>query len=406
VSDTASDRDSSPILAASDLSVSIEGTQILSGVNIEAERGSLVGLVGPNGAGKTTALRTLSGTLTPNHGTVQITCEPIGDRSSKAISRLVATTPQETTLSFAFTVRQAVEMGRTPHLGRFERTGSEDRAAVDAAMERAEVTRFADRKVTSLSGGERQRVLIARALAQETPILLLDEPTANLDINHGINTMELVSDLVDEGKTAIAAIHDLNLAARYCDTLVVLADGSVRAAGPPADVLAPEILRDTFNAETLVTTQPVGNAPLITPLPDHDPIDRTVHVVGTGRQAAAAIGQLDAAGCTVTAGVIPSGGVAATVATERDCTAVTAPPFGNPDSTAIDRAIELAGAADAVAVVGQYADITQSVVSAADRVLTVADSQACVESPDGTLDTVAELPAAVASQSVLSGPLQ
>jgi iron complex transport system ATP-binding protein len=297
-------------------------------------------------------------------------------------------------------------MGRTPHVGRFERTGSEDRAVVDAAMEQAEVTQFADRKVTSLSGGERQRVLIARALAQETPILLLDEPTANLDINHAVNTLELVSDLVDAGKTAIAAIHDLNLAARYCDTLVVLADGSVRAAGPPAEVLAPEILRDAFDADTLVTTQPAGGSPLVTPLPDREPIERTVHVVGTGKQAAAAIGRLDAAGCTVTAGVIPSGGVAATFATERGCTTVTTPPFASPDNADIDRATELAANADAVAVVGQCADVTRPVVSAADRVLILADSQNCVDSPDATLDTVAELPAAVESQSILSDPMQ
>jgi len=205
---------SEPMLDVSDLAVSFGEQSVVSGVGFSVDRGSLVGLVGPNGAGKTTVLRTLKGTLDPDAGTVRVGGEPIHSKSAKAVSRLVASTPQGTALSFDFSVRQTVEMGRTPHLGRFDRMDAADRRAVGRAMERASVAQFADRPFTSLSGGERQRVLLARALAQETPVLLLDEPTASLDINHAVRTLELVRTLVDDGKTAVAAIHDLNLAAR------------------------------------------------------------------------------------------------------------------------------------------------------------------------------------------------
>jgi iron complex transport system ATP-binding protein len=387
-----------PMLSAQDISVSLGGTQILSKVDITAECGEFVGLVGPNGAGKTTALRVLRATLTPDSGTVEIAGDDIAGLSSKAVSQRVASTPQATTLSFDFTVEQAVEMGRTPHLGRFDRVGSEDREAVQQAMDRADVVEFADRPVTSLSGGERQRVLLARALAQQTPVLLLDEPTANLDINHAVNTLELVAGLVREDKTAIAAIHDLNLAARYCDKLVLLADGEVRAAGPPAEVLATETLGDAFDAETLVTRQPAGDDPLVTPLADGQSCDRTVHVVGTGGQAAAALARLVGAGATVTVGVVPAGDAAAERARELDCGAVTVPPFAGVDADSRERAVELARAADAVVVAGDVGDANESVVAAGRQVVVVdGEGVPAIDAAGTTVTTVEGLPATVAA---------
>jgi len=385
-----------PMLAAEDITVSLGGTDILSNVSLTAECGAVVGLVGPNGAGKTTTLRVLRATLSPDSGTVRVAGDPIDGLSSKQVSQRVASTPQATALSFEFTVRQAVEMGRTPHLGRFDRADSGDREVVDAAMERVDVARFADRPVTSLSGGERQRVLLARALAQETPVLLLDEPTSNLDINHAVNTLELVADLAREGKTAVAAIHDLNLAARYCDELVLLADGEVRAAGEPREVLQRPTLRDAFDAETLVTDQPGADAPLVTALPDREPVDRTVHVVGTGGQAAAAVARLVAAGVTVSVGVVPAGDAAAERALELDCPVVTVPPFAGVDEASRDRATELARAADAVAVAGDVGDANESVVSAARRLVAVdGEGVPAIESTRTTVATVEELPGAV-----------
>ena len=389
-----------PMLSAEGISVSLGGKQILSDVDITAECGSFVGLIGPNGAGKTTLIRTLRETLSPDTGTVSIAGDATDGLSSKEVSQRIASTPQATTLSFGFTVEQTVEMGRTPHLGRFEQVDETDRTAVQAAMERADVARFSDRQVTSLSGGERQRVLLARALAQETPILLLDEPTSNLDINHAVKTLELVAALTSEGKTAVAAIHDLNLAARYCDKLVLLADGSVRAAGTPADVLQTETLGDAFDAETLVTRQPGTEKPLVTPLADRDDVARTVHVAGTGRQAAAAIEQLVGAGATVSVGVVPAGDEAAERARDLGCAVVTVPPFAGADSAAIGRATELAGEADAVVVAGDVGDPNQTVAGATRPVVAVGGAgvpaidaiRTTVPSVDALPDTIADLP--------------
>jgi len=388
---------SGPILDVSDLAVSFGEQSVVSDVDFSVDRGSLVGLVGPNGAGKTTVLRTVKGTLDPDRGTVRVDGEPIADRSAKEVGRLVASTPQGTALSFGFSVRQTVEMGRTPHLGRFDRIDEADRQAVERAMERASVAQFADRPFTSLSGGERQRVLLARALAQETPVLLLDEPTASLDINHAVRTLELVRTLVEDGKTAVAAIHDLNLAARYCDELVLLAGGGIRAAGRPVDVLTSDTLRDAFAAETLVTTQPGTDAPLVTPLPEQEAVDRRVHVVGTGKPAASAVSTLVGAGCQVSVGVVPAGDIAAERAQDFDCVTATVPAFAGIDDVTRERAVELARAADAVVTAGETGDGNSPVVEAAGTCLAVESDESTYTG--NTQDTVplAALPAAVAS---------
>lgn len=266
----AGDTDPSPVAAeippieVSDLSVSFGDVPVVSGVDLRVERGSIVGLVGPNGAGKTTVLRAIKGTLSPGAGEVLLDGDPAESLSAREAGRRVASVPQETSLAFDFRVRQIVEMGRTPHLGRFDGHGPDDERAVREAMDAGGVARFADRAITEVSGGERQRVLLARALAQETPSLLLDEPTASLDVNHAVRTLELVRRLVDDGRAALAAIHDLDMAARYCDEIVVLANGGVRAAGPPEDVLTAGTLRDAFDAEAFVGENPATGSPTVT----------------------------------------------------------------------------------------------------------------------------------------------
>jgi len=262
-----------PTLVVEDLSVDLGGTEILSSVSILARKGELVGLIGPNGAGKTTLLSAIRGSVTPTSGSVTVAGERISALSAREISRRVGTVPQETSLSFTFSVEAAVAMGRHPHIGRFGTATAEDRTAVSRAMEQTAVTAFADRPVTELSGGERQRVLLARALAQSTPLLLLDEPTANLDINHAIRTLDLVRSVVDDGTAAVAAIHDLNLAARYCDRLVLLAGGEVLAAGSPDSVLTSETLREAFDAQTIVSQDSITDAPRVTTLSDTEQTD-------------------------------------------------------------------------------------------------------------------------------------
>ncbi len=257
------------MIAVDDLRVTLGGTRVLDGVSFDVPTGSFAAIVGPNGAGKTTLLRCINGVIAPDGGRVTVDGRPVASLSARERARLLATVPQDTTLGFDFSVRDVVAMGRTPHRGRFERADPGDADAVERALERTCVGHLADRPVGSVSGGERQRVLLARALAQATPALLLDEPTASLDINHQVGTLELVSGLVDDGRTALAAIHDLDLAARYCDALVVLAGGRALAAGPPAEVLTEEVVRRAFDTASAVRTNPVTGTPSVTALGGH-----------------------------------------------------------------------------------------------------------------------------------------
>jgi iron complex transport system ATP-binding protein len=255
-----------PLLAVDGLGVQLDGTTVLDGIDATADRGRFLGIVGPNGAGKTTLLRTIAGAIDPAAGRVAVAGEPIHDLTSKAASRLVAKVPQDTTVGFEFDVRTVVEMGRNPHRSRVDGWTDTDVAAVEQALDRTDTRQFADRGIATLSGGERQRVLLARALAQDAPLLLLDEPTGSLDINHQVRTLELVRDLVSEGRTALAAIHDLDLAARFCDELVLLSDGGVVAAGPPEAVLTESEIRNAFGASVVVSENPVTETVSVTAL--------------------------------------------------------------------------------------------------------------------------------------------
>jgi iron complex transport system ATP-binding protein len=377
VSDSTTD---GPLVRVSDLGVSLGGTTVLDGVTLDVDRGSFAGLIGPNGAGKTTLLRAVNGALRPDRGSVAVGGDPVHGLSSKAASRLVATVPQDTTLTFDFDARDVVRMGRTPHRSRFGGWTDDDEAAVERAMTRTDVTGLADRSVTELSGGERQRVLIARALAQETP-LLLDEPTASLDINHQVRTLELVRDLVGSGKTAVAAIHDLNLAAHYCDELVLLADGDVAAAGPPADVLTEEYLEGAFEANAVVSRHPVTGSVYVTALPERaGPTTGAagrVHAVGGGGTAARHLHLLDAAGFDVSVGALNVGDTDTEVARSLGLDVVTVDPFSSVGREARRSVEERVAAADCVVVcdveVGEGNLANLRAAAAADHVVLVED---------------------------------
>ncbi|QLH75940.1 ATP-binding cassette domain-containing protein [Halosimplex rubrum] len=378
-----------PLIEVEDLSLSYGDLSVLAEVSLSVESGEFVGLVGPNGAGKTTLLGAINGVLEPGSGRVRVGGERVADLSSRAASRLVATVPQDTTVAFDFSVEDIVEMGRTPYHRRFG--GDPDAAAaVDRALERTETERFRDRSVASLSGGERQRVVLARALAQETPALVLDEPTASLDVNHQVRTLELVADLVDaEGKAALAAIHDLDLAARFCDRLAVLADGELLAVGPPAEVLTAETVGTAFDTDAAVLPNPVTGTPAVTPLPAPGELDLRVHVVGTGTAAARVVSTLVAAGATVTVGALPDGDVAAETARELAAEVVTAPAFGGLDGEPEAAARDCLAAADAVVVVDPLAPSLRALVRDQEPVVRVAAddaASAAAELGGGTAD--------------------
>lgn len=311
--------------------VSFADNPVLDGVDVSIDDGQFVGLVGPNGAGKTTLLRAISGVLKPNSGEVRVDGDPVSALPSKEASRRIAVVPQDTTLSFDFAVEDVVAMGRNPYQSRFSGPGESDREHVESAMERTRVADFADRSITAVSGGERQRVLLARALAQDAPVLLLDEPTASLDINHQVRTLELVRELVDgDGKTVIAAIHDLNLAAHYCDELLLLADGRVRASGDPGTVLSEDHLEDAFGARAVVSRHPVTGSTYVTALPDRpaeSEREGRVHVVGGGGTVSRLLYLLSAAGYEVSVGALNEGDSDLETARSLGLDVVTEEPF-------------------------------------------------------------------------------
>ncbi len=255
---------SDPVIVVDGVRVSYDERTVLENVSLTVNAGSFVGLVGPNGAGKTTLLQTINGVTTPDAGTVTVQGTSVQSASARDIAQRVGTVPQDGPRGFSFPVRDIVAMGRHPHRSRFDR--SEPQAAITRAMERTETIALADRTIDTLSGGERQRVRIARAVAQETPALVLDEPTASLDITHQVRTLELVRSLVNEGKAAVAAIHDLDLAARYCDVVAVLSGGSILDSGPPEAVMTPSTIETAYgeSVDVHVHQNPVTKTPSVT----------------------------------------------------------------------------------------------------------------------------------------------
>ncbi len=249
---------SEALLTAQGVSYRQDGHMILSDVHLSVKPGELVGLIGPNGAGKTTLLKVIGGLWSGAKGPITLLDRPLSRYSARDVARVIAQVPQITALNFPFSVQQVVLMGRNPHLSRFELETEHDRRIAEQAMKRTKTLELADRLIGTLSGGERQRVLIARALTQEPRLLLLDEPTANLDIQHQIGIMELVQGLIrEDGLGAVAAVHDLELAARFCDRLVLMDQGAVLAEGTPESVLSPEILRKAYAVDTRAYADPV-----------------------------------------------------------------------------------------------------------------------------------------------------
>lgn len=338
------------MIEATDLAVSLGGESVLESVSLSAGAGEFVGLIGPNGAGKTTLLRTVAGAIDPERGTATVAGEDVHSLSSRAASRRVAVVPQDTSLDFEFNVRRIVEMGRHPYRSRWGGVAASDREVVERAMERVDVARFADRSITAVSGGERQRVLLARALAQDTPAILLDEPTGSLDVTRQVETLALVRDLTREGTTAVAAIHDLDLAARFCDRLVLLADGEIAAVGRPETVLEADTLSRAFDGQVAVGASPVTGTPTATAVHTDRKRDLTVHVLGTGLGAVRTVRTLVEDGFGVTLGPVPEGDVAALAAEALGVPVVTTPPFATPATDATDAARDHVRVADACLV--------------------------------------------------------
>ncbi len=222
-------------------------------VTIALAPGKFYGIIGPNGSGKTTMLDLLSRHRLPAEGNIFYRGEALSSFSKKELSREIALVPQNFYINFPFNVEQIVMMGRYPHIPRFAAPSSADLSTVRHVMELTEITEFADRYITELSGGERQRVVFARALAQDAPVLILDEATSNLDINFSINLLNIAAQKVKANEdTVVAVMQDINLAAGYCDYLIFMSGGKIAAHGATRTVLNPETLRTVFNIEAKV----------------------------------------------------------------------------------------------------------------------------------------------------------
>ena len=238
-----------------DLHAMLGGTEILHGIDFTAGDRSLVGVIGPNGSGKSTLLKCIYRVLKPSKGAVFVDGQPLSEYRVRDSAKKIAVLAQHNFYIFEFTVQDVVLMGRAPHKRALERDSAADFKIVHEAMERVGVAPLRDRLFSTLSGGEQQRVLLARALAQQTPCLILDEPTNHLDIKYQLELLDLVRSL---DRTVIAAIHDLNIAAMYCDTIFVMQSGRIVAAGAPRDVLTRSLIRSVYEVDADVFTDSDG----------------------------------------------------------------------------------------------------------------------------------------------------
>lgn len=258
-------RERDPELAARALTLGYGAHTIVDGLDLDVPAGGFTVIIGPNGCGKSTLLRALSRMLRPAAGAVTLDGADLAGIRTKRIARRISTLAQAPATPTAISVADLVARGRNPYQSLLQQWSTADEAAVAAALAEVEMTAQRERLVEELSGGQRQRAWIAMALAQETPILLLDEPTTYLDISHQIDVLDLCSRLHAGGRTLVAVLHDLNLAARYATHVVAMREGSIVAQGPPGEIITVELLREVFSLEALVIPDPETGRPLIVP---------------------------------------------------------------------------------------------------------------------------------------------
>jgi iron complex transport system ATP-binding protein len=251
-------------LELKNLSLSYNHHNVVTDLSFSLSPGELVGLIGPNGCGKTSIIKALSRVLTPRSGEIVLDGKPLHLISRHNLARCIGVVPQNPNLPDTFTVSEVVLLGRNPHLGFLRTESSKDLAIASWAMERTGISNLAGRKIGELSGGERQRVTIARVLAQEPESILLDEPTANLDINHQVEILDLIKGLCREKNIAVLiALHDLNIASQYCDRLILIKEGRVHAEGPPREVITAVNINEVYGAANFVYPHPENNLPVV-----------------------------------------------------------------------------------------------------------------------------------------------
>ncbi|MCS6830840.1 MAG: heme ABC transporter ATP-binding protein [Armatimonadota bacterium] len=324
---------STELIRAADIWAGYGATPVLKGIQLRISRGELVGLLGPNGSGKSTLLRVLSGVLKPQKGQVWLDGQPLSQLRTKEVAQRLAFVPQREEVAFGFTAWEVVLLGRAPYVGWWGREREEDVQATRRAMERTDSLSLGERIVGTLSGGERQRVVLARGLAQETPLLFLDEPLTHLDVAHQVSMLSLLRQLNrEESLTVLAALHDLNLASEFCDRLIVLRQGQIVADGAPSEVITPVLLARVFGLDAWVRLNPVTGRPHVLPrtlqhVEAQAGNGRRVHVICGGGTGAAWIAALARTGWHISVGVLHLLDSDEEIAQELGAEVITEAPF-------------------------------------------------------------------------------
>ncbi len=250
-------------LRANCVSYAVQGKALVSKVELDLRPGEMLAIVGPNGAGKSTLCALLAGDLPPMEGDVEVCGRAVRAAKPAALARLRSMLSQQTPLRFPFTAREVALMGRHPHIPRWRSPAETDFALAEDAMQSTQVLHLAERLYPTLSGGEQRRVSLARVLAQDAPVVLLDEPTAALDIGHQQLVMSLCRQLANDGRAVLAVLHDLNLAGAYADRVMVMSEGAVAAVGTPEEVLCPDLLSAVFHQQVMVMRHPQTDKPVV-----------------------------------------------------------------------------------------------------------------------------------------------
>ncbi|MFF6012935.1 Fe(3+) dicitrate ABC transporter ATP-binding protein FecE [Rahnella sp. R3(2024)] len=249
-------------LSADNLTAGYGKKNILNGLTLTLPAGKITALIGPNGCGKSTLLKCFSRLLTPASGTLLLGGEALSALPGRQLARKLALLPQQHSAPEGISVRELVGYGRSPWLNMWGRLGQQDKAAVERAMQETNITDLAEKRVSELSGGQRQRAFLAMVLAQDTPLMLLDEPTTYLDISHQVELMNLLRSQNQQGKTLVAVLHDLNQASRYCDYLVMMVAGNIIAQGTPEQVMTPALLSQVFDIDAQIYPEPASGKPM------------------------------------------------------------------------------------------------------------------------------------------------
>jgi iron complex transport system ATP-binding protein len=324
---------------------------VVSDIDLEIGCGEVVGIIGPNGSGKSTILKALCGLLRPYSGQAMLDDVDLCHISREALARQVGMVPQTPTLPDTFTVLEMVLMGRYPHLGLLRYESKRDIDIVCRALERTGVMALSDRRMSEVSGGERQRVVIARALAQEPRFLLLDEPTAHLDIQHQLEIMELVHSLADSGLGVAMALHDFSLAGRYCHRLVLLKDERIFKEGTPQDVLTAENIEKAFGVTVMIYND-LSSGPIVVNAALSRTISRDgkglIHIIGGGGSASGIMQRLHLEGYQLTAGVLHQGDTDLSTSRALGIEAIVAPSFAAIDDASYRLNLGLIAQADCV----------------------------------------------------------